>query len=86
MKNFDAAENIFVGQKVVDLNVVANTWMRAPGESVGVFVLESALDEPAYKLNVDPIELRRRNEPGKGSDQGNTVLEPAPDRGVRARR
>ena len=37
--------------------------MRAPGESSGMFVLESAVDEMAWKLGIDPIELRRRNMP-----------------------
>jgi xanthine dehydrogenase YagR molybdenum-binding subunit len=58
-----ASDNIFVGQKVVNLDTVANTWMRAPGESIGTFALESAIDELAYKLKIDPIELRRINEP-----------------------
>jgi xanthine dehydrogenase YagR molybdenum-binding subunit len=60
-----ASENIFIGQKVVNLDTVANTWMRAPGESIGTFALESAIDELAYKLKIDPIELRRINEPEK---------------------
>jgi xanthine dehydrogenase YagR molybdenum-binding subunit len=37
--------------------------MRAPGESVGLMALECAMDELAEKLNLDPIELRMRNEP-----------------------
>ena len=65
-----AAENIFVGQKVVNLDTVANTWMRAPGESVGTYALESAIDELAYELKLDPIELRRRNEPEKDPTRG----------------
>jgi xanthine dehydrogenase YagR molybdenum-binding subunit len=60
-----ASDNIFVGQKVVNLDTVANTWMRAPGESIGTFALESAIDELGYKLKIDPIELRRINEPEK---------------------
>lgn len=60
-----ASESIFVGQKVVNLDTVANTWMRAPGESIGTFALESAIDEMAYQLNIDPIEFRRINEPKK---------------------
>jgi xanthine dehydrogenase YagR molybdenum-binding subunit len=35
--------------------------MRGPGEATGCFALESALDELAYALNIDPIELRLRN-------------------------
>jgi xanthine dehydrogenase YagR molybdenum-binding subunit len=50
-------------QKVVDMDMVANTWMRAPGESVGTFALESAIDELAHDMKIDPIELRRRWEP-----------------------
>ena len=32
-----------------NLDTVANTWMRAPGESIGTFALESALDELSYR-------------------------------------
>jgi xanthine dehydrogenase YagR molybdenum-binding subunit len=39
--------------------------MRAPGEAVGTFGLESAMDELAVELGMDPIELRIRNEPDK---------------------
>jgi xanthine dehydrogenase YagR molybdenum-binding subunit len=37
--------------------------MRAPGEVSGVFALETAMDELAVALNLDPVELRLRNEP-----------------------
>ena len=43
------------------LNVACPTWMRGPGEAPGVFALECALDELAYELGMDPIELRLRN-------------------------
>ena len=65
-----AAESLFVGQKVVHLDTVANTWMRAPGESIGTFALESALDELAASLKLDPIELRRLNEPDRDPTKG----------------
>ena len=51
--------------------MVANTWMRAPGESVGTFALESAIDELAHQRQVCPIELRRRWEPEKDPTTGN---------------
>ena len=35
--------------------------MRAPGEASGTFALESAMDELALRLKIDPIELRLRN-------------------------
>src|SRR5205814_10327759 len=38
------------------------TWvMRAPGEATGSFALESAMDELAWELAMDPVELRLRN-------------------------
>jgi xanthine dehydrogenase YagR molybdenum-binding subunit len=36
-------------------------WMRAPGEAPGQYALESAMDELADKLGMDPVELRYRN-------------------------
>ena len=66
-----AAENIYLDQKVVYLNTVSNSPMRAPGDSVGTFALESAVDELAYELNIDPVELRRINEPAKDPTSGN---------------
>lgn len=45
------------------LNWLAAGSMRAPGEGVGGLALESAMDEMAAKLGLDPIEFRKRNEP-----------------------
>jgi xanthine dehydrogenase YagR molybdenum-binding subunit len=59
------AENIRVAQHQVTLDVLSNTSMRAPGESIGSFALESAVDELAYRLGLDPIEFRMRNEPDR---------------------
>jgi xanthine dehydrogenase YagR molybdenum-binding subunit len=52
------------------MDMLANTFMRAPGESVGTFALESAIDELAADLVMDPIELRIRNEPEKDPTSG----------------
>ena len=52
-----------IAQDVADMDMLANTFMRAPGESVGTFALECALDELAEKMGVDPIDLRSRIEP-----------------------
>ena len=52
-----------VGQVCMDM--LANTFMRAPGEAVGSFALECAIDELAEQLGMDPIELMIRNEPDK---------------------
>ncbi len=53
--------NIETSQKIVSLNVGTPTFQRAPGESTGTFALEIAMDELAYKLKMDPIELRLKN-------------------------
>ena len=60
-----ASPNLLIAQKVIFLDTVGNTFMRAPGESIGSFALESALDELAHELKIDPIELRRLNEPAR---------------------
>ncbi|NEB82172.1 xanthine dehydrogenase family protein molybdopterin-binding subunit [Streptomyces sp. SID14478] len=52
--------------KVVPVDVGTPTWMRAPGEAPGSFGVESALDELAERLGMDPIALRARNEPTVG--------------------
>jgi xanthine dehydrogenase YagR molybdenum-binding subunit len=65
-----AAENMYLQQRQVRLDVLPNTVMRAPGESIGTYALESAMDELAYRLDLDPIELRLRNEPERGPLDG----------------
>ncbi|MDI6100452.1 xanthine dehydrogenase family protein molybdopterin-binding subunit [Actinoplanes sp. NEAU-A12] len=47
------------------LNVMAPGWMRAPGEATCQWALESTLDELAYEVGADPLELRRRNHAGR---------------------
>ena len=55
--------NVFTRHRIARMNVHTPTYMRAPGEASGVFALESAMDELAVALGVDPVELRLRNEP-----------------------
>ncbi|RDJ20284.1 xanthine dehydrogenase family protein molybdopterin-binding subunit [Bosea caraganae] len=55
--------NVTTRYRLAALDTGTPVFMRGPGEASGVFALESALDELSYKLNIDPIELRRRNEP-----------------------
>ena len=58
-----AASTFLIAQKTFSLDQVANCPVRAPGDSIGTFALESAMDELAHELGMDPIELRRVNEP-----------------------
>ncbi len=63
-------ETMLLDQRVVRLDTLANTFMRAPGECPGTFALESALDELAYEAGIDPVELRLRNDPEKDPAKG----------------
>ena len=56
--------------RVVPLDLSTPTYMRAPGEAPGSFGAESALDELAVALGIDPVELRIRNEPDVDPDTG----------------
>jgi xanthine dehydrogenase YagR molybdenum-binding subunit len=66
-----AAPNRRTTHKVAALDVPTPSWMRAPGECPGMFALESAMDELARALRLDPIELRVRNEPELDPETGN---------------
>ena len=56
-----AADDREVTYNIAKLNVGAPTFMRAPGETPGTFALESAMDELAVELKIDPIKLRTIN-------------------------
>ncbi|WP_294322286.1 xanthine dehydrogenase family protein molybdopterin-binding subunit [uncultured Sphingomonas sp.] len=65
-----AVPNILLQVDVARMDMLANTFMRAPGEAVGTFALESAIDELAVDLGIDPLELRIRNEPTRDPTSG----------------
>ncbi|MFD3698334.1 xanthine dehydrogenase family protein molybdopterin-binding subunit [Streptomyces sp. NPDC058646] len=65
-----AAPNLLTVHRAVPLDVPTPSWMRAPGETPGMYALESAMDELADALGVDPVELRVRNEPVVEPDSG----------------
>ena len=60
--------NLRATSGLVRRNVGTPTSMRGPGAVPGLFALESAMDELAIKLNIDPVKLRLLNEPQK--DEG----------------
>ncbi|MGY1439802.1 xanthine dehydrogenase family protein molybdopterin-binding subunit [Streptomyces reniochalinae] len=64
------AEAHHTAHRIVELDVPTPTWMRAPGEAPGSFAVETALDELAERLGMDPIALRARNEPAVGPLSG----------------
>ncbi|MGF6484753.1 xanthine dehydrogenase family protein molybdopterin-binding subunit [Paraburkholderia sp. JPY419] len=56
-----AVPNQVTTHRLVQLNVGTPTFMRAPGETTGSFALESAMDELAVALKMDPLALRLKN-------------------------
>lgn len=58
-----ASPNRRTRHRLAALDVPVPSWMRAPGETPGMFAGESAMDELALACGLDPIELRARNEP-----------------------
>jgi xanthine dehydrogenase YagR molybdenum-binding subunit len=62
--------NVDTSQRLVRLNLGTPTFNRGPGESSGTFGLESALDELAEKLGVDPVALRLKNYAEKDPERG----------------
>jgi xanthine dehydrogenase YagR molybdenum-binding subunit len=55
--------NVRTQYRLAQLDTATPNHMRGPGEASGIFALESAMDELSYKLGIEPIQLRRRNEP-----------------------
>jgi len=51
-----------VTQRAVSTHTAIGRAFRAPGHPQGVFALESLVDELAFALGMDPLELRRRND------------------------
>ncbi len=56
-----ATPNNSTTHKIVKSDMGTPSFMRAPGEASGTFALESAMDELAYELKMDPIEFRLKN-------------------------
>lgn len=55
--------NLRVTEAFARRNVGVATSMRGPGAVPGMYALESAMDELAVALKIDPVELRLKNEP-----------------------
>ncbi|MBC7664221.1 MAG: xanthine dehydrogenase family protein molybdopterin-binding subunit, partial [Caulobacter sp.] len=66
-----ASPAVATAHRLVRLNVGTPTFQRAPGESTGMFALESAMDEMAIACGVDPVEFRLRND-ARRDEQKNT--------------
>ncbi|BCH26458.1 xanthine dehydrogenase family protein molybdopterin-binding subunit [Mesorhizobium sp. L-8-3] len=65
-----AAPNRLTRHRLVPVDLNRGEWMRSPGEAPGMLAFECAMDELADRLGLDPIELRRRNEPAEDPERG----------------
>lgn len=65
-----ATGNYAMSHELRRLHISKPTYQRCPGESTGGFAVESAMDELACELGVDPLELRLRNYSEKHPDSG----------------
>jgi xanthine dehydrogenase YagR molybdenum-binding subunit len=65
-----AVPSIRTREMIIATDVNTPGFMRAPFETPTFFGLESAMDELAVALGVDPVELRIRNEPDKDPWKG----------------
>ena len=73
-----ACPNVSVAQTIIRVNRNIPTFMRAPGEATGVYALECAMDELAYALNMDPIELRMKNYAHEDPEQKHSFFQQSP--------
>jgi xanthine dehydrogenase YagR molybdenum-binding subunit len=62
--------NLRVRAGMVDRNIGTPSPMRGPGAVPGLFATESAMDELAIKLEMDPVQLRLLNEPSVDESNG----------------
>jgi xanthine dehydrogenase YagR molybdenum-binding subunit len=65
-----ACPNLFAPTMIVPTDLPTPTWMRAPGAVSGMFALECAMDELAYALGIDPLELRLINYAERDPESG----------------
>ena len=56
-----ATPNLSSRQTIVPVNTVMPGALRAPGENPSAFGIECAIDELAYEVGLDPLEIRLRN-------------------------
>ncbi|MCB5198809.1 xanthine dehydrogenase family protein molybdopterin-binding subunit [Loktanella sp. TSTF-M6] len=65
-----AGSNRQMSLDLVRLHRMCAGSVRAPGEAVGVTVLENAMDELAHEIGIDPVALRLRNIPETDPESG----------------
>lgn len=62
-------DHVKLGYKVAPLDLYTPIDMRAPGAAWGLYALECAMDELAYIVGIDPVDLRLKNYAEKDQSQ-----------------
>ena len=62
-----------VTSRLARLDLFTPCDMRAPGGAVGMYALESAMDELSYAVGVDPLELRLKNYSERDQNQNRPI-------------
>ena len=70
-------ENVKISYKLAKLDLATPGDMRAPGAATGVTALEIAMDELAYQVGIDPLELRIRNFVHRDQNQNKAITSKA---------
>jgi len=70
LRSLYAAPNRLTRHRLTQLDIPRGEDVRAPGEAPGLLAVESAMDELAVALDMDPIELRVLNEPKVHPEEG----------------
>jgi xanthine dehydrogenase YagR molybdenum-binding subunit len=63
-------DNVALSYKIARLDTYTPADMRAPGAPLGVFGIESAIDELSYALKIDPLDFRLRNHAETDENEG----------------
>ncbi len=66
-----SSDSNVTSHRLVEVNLGVATFQRAPGEATGTAALESAMDELAWKIKMDPVQFRLVNyaEKDEGKDR-----------------
>jgi xanthine dehydrogenase YagR molybdenum-binding subunit len=65
-----ACPNVLTRYRLVEMDTNTPCPMRAPGAVTGIFALETAMDELAVALGMDPLELRLQNHADRNPADG----------------
>ncbi len=66
-------DNADFDYELTKLDISSPGDMRAPGAPLGMFALESAMDELAFETGLDPVELRLRNYTERDENEGKQI-------------